>query len=107
MALSVDDCQKVDCGWVAGQVPPDLAFRIATDLTGFTIILQLQQPDGTVIQKTAVIDSTSATESTFHVSFLASDVVEGLSKARLTQTNPSGQSSLMGEFVIEVQEAWS
>lgn len=96
--------QKLDTGWIAGRVPPPIALTLPYNVTGDTIVLELEFPDGTTSDLTGVADYASDSASGVTFTPTADDSVAGYTHARIVRTDANSKVRILGEFQIVVRE---
>lgn len=86
------------------QLPKVTGFLEETDLTGYTVTLRLEQPDGTLVEKVATI--TDAPSGMFEFGWDATDLVAGLGQSAEVEFKDAATLQLTSHrFLIDVEEA--
>lgn len=99
----MSDMQVFPHVFVAGNTLPELVMVLRnTDITGYTITLNLRQPDGTDVTKTASI--LDAANGKFKFVWDSSDLVSGYGQpAQVRIVNGSSKELDIPQFLINVR----
>lgn len=96
--------QRLPVDYTEGDRLPVIGGRILKfDLTDYTLVLTLEQPDKTVVTRAGVIDDASAEGSTFHFDWEDGDLVVGngqLCVVRMLDTDEKPET--IARFLIDV-----